>query len=292
MSYFEMVKKSTIYFLFLIILFVGCTPDNASNTNQIIENEKYTLVWEQGKCYLSIKSPDEYAPLDSQTHNSIMLDPSIIQFDSIREMKETIANGNFSESEMIQLANYFPKDDQGRVKVLNIDQLYCPVLPDGIADGGINWRGETYSCSLSSEIGVHGWFSYRTYESYSNIFQNNYTDFFESNELVHLVSTSNETERNATIYEFTTSLAELRKIRYCIETNDKILYIDETYALSVNHELLVPSETIPSSINIYGQMDEGYFYIYLSDFTERPSVEWLSSFGLIEYAEFDTAQVE
>ena len=77
--------------------------------------------------------------------------------------------------------------------------------------------------------------------------------------------------------------------RYSTETLDAIrqwgytLIIDENYALALNTDLLPVSETVPLSIEIYGGKPGSRFVVYLSNFKERPSVEWLMQFAMKAY---------
>ena len=48
------------------------------------------------------------------------------------------------------------------------------------------------------------------------------------------------------------------------------------------------SETIPRSISIWGSTGGTYFTGYMGGFTERPSYEWVTSFGLKPYVETET----
>ena len=45
------------------------------------------------------------------------------------------------------------------------------------------------------------------------------------------------------------------------------------------------SDTVPRKVAIYGAQDGAYFYGSFIDFSERPSEEWLASFGLQEYVD-------
>jgi hypothetical protein len=91
-------------------------------------------------------------------------------------------------------------------------------------------------------------------------------------------------DRNATEYRYTTDTAKLKTLSYTIKTDDVELIVDETYVLAYfpGGDLFTPSETLPLDIRIYGKDSNGFFEVYFNKLAERPSVEWLSSFGLIE----------
>ena len=70
----------------------------------------------------------------------------------------------------------------------------------------------------------------------------------------------------------------IKVLVYQITTDDSVFHVKETYRLN-------ESKTVPQNITVYGTCKNQYFDIYIQYLTERPSVAWLSSFGLREYVE-------
>ena len=51
---------------------------------------------------------------------------------------------------------------------------------------------------------------------------------------------------------------------------------------------LIESETIPKHVSFWGSINGTYFTGSVGGFTERPSYEWVTSFGLTPYVETET----
>lgn len=73
----------------------------------------------------------------------------------------------------------------------------------------------------------------------------------------------------------------IKQIYYVITTSEKTLHIFETYDAASN--------VAPDSIDIPGEQQGEYFDVYISNFEERPTVEWLLEFGIKEYGETPAA---
>lgn len=124
-------------------------------------------------------------------------------------------------------------------------------------------------------------------DSFEENFKYEYTDFFDR-EHIQLISQEEEPERDAIVYHYWTGVATQKKIHYKIVDGSKTIYIQEEYNLSVHDNITPISETVPYGINFWGMDNGAYFYGVILDSMERPSVEWLSSFGLEPYISSST----
>ena len=79
------------------------------------------------------------------------------------------------------------------------------------------------------------------------------------------------------------SVTDQKHIFYKITAGKSEIYVIEQYILKyhdVDDEDEDTSDTVPSKIYLYGNDGTDYWFGWFIDFEERPSVEWLSSFGL------------
>ena len=280
--------------LILLISFTGCTSDAVQakterNVAEVTEQKtpiQYSITEEDGSYYLNFSDgnepPEEYS---SQIAGLL--------FDSLAEMQDAFINNKLTESQINQIKDKFSKDFQGRIQICDMNRLKQPALPSDLETGMVELTGQSYAFfvnsihtdSISSEspiLSAGSYFQCLTKESYDRIFEREYENFFER-DTVHLTSTTAGPDRNSTVYDYYTNSAELRQIRYVLTVGSKTLYIDEGYRLNIVDDLLPVSDTVPSRIDIYGCDDGRYFHVYLRGFSERPSVEWLSSFGLTDF---------
>ena len=104
-----------------------------------------------------------------------------------------------------------------------------------------------------------------------------------------IIAIETEDDRNARVVYCKNNAVASKEVVYEIQNNERTLYVEEFYILdrfgTANTERLAISETTPKSVKVFGE-DDGYvWYLRISDPTSRPSVEWLSSFGLKPYVE-------
>ncbi len=215
-----------------------------------------------------------------------------IEFATLAEMQDAFLNNKLSESQINVMKDAFPRDSENRILICDMNHLYQPILPSDLVQNGVILSGESYSfplinpnvdpASIESLNMPHGNFHYLTKDLYDRDFEYEYEKLFER-DTIHLKSTTAGEDRNSTVYDYTTNAGDLRQVRYVLTDGTKTLYIDEMYVLNMMTDALPTSDTIPHRIDVYGIDNGKYFSITLFGFTERPSVEWLSSFGLTEY---------
>ena len=244
--------------------------------NIIAENSNYTLCNIGDENYLIFKDINNTIfGIDSMYGN--------LRFDSLKDMKNAILNNGLTKEEMAIIYNSFPKNENG-IRILDVRKLYAPVTPDGFKTMQVTLSGQTYAFIMQNENAVAS-FSYLT----KDIYTTKYGEFknFADNSLITIQTTEKILERNATVEWYTTSVAKLKRIYYEINVGETKLTVEEEYVIEHQESFVKTSETVPSTVTIYGEneSDGTYFQVYLSYLSERPSVEWLSFFALEEYNE-------
>lgn len=197
-----------------------------------------------------------------------------LDFASVIEMKNRVLGGKLTDKEMEGLSA-FSKDADGSIKTVDFKKLYEPVLPRNVVcDGSINWYGGMYSFKhLECTDGLAVTFQVYTKERYQNVLQDN-RDTIHNNDLVTITKTSTTDDRNATIYVYNTKVMGLMSIEYTIQLDDKEIFVVEDYMGS--------DQDVPYRVFLFGEVNGGYFRSVIRKMSSRPSVEWLSSFGLAE----------
>lgn len=272
-----------IAFILMIIL-SGCASEPAKVTD-FEASTQYSITQNNGKYYLNFSDGNN----PPKGYSSQCAD---IEFSSLTEMRNAFLNNKLSENQVNVIKDAFPKDSENRILICDMNQLYQPILPFDLVQNGVFLSGECYSftlihpevdpASIESLNMPYGNFHYLTKELYDRDFEYEYENLFER-DTISLKSTTAGEDRNSLVYDYTTNAGNLRQIRYVLTDNTKTLYIDETYILNMTTDVLPTSDTIPHRVDVYGIDNGRYFSITLFGFTERPSMEWLSSFGLTEY---------
>ena len=259
----------------------GCAKNSLDNkqNGQVNKDMPYTIHMESGTCYLAFK--DGYISSDDSGNTDDQELARHIYFCTVEEMINDIQTGNFSDKEM-EILTEFSRDENGMVKICDISSLYVAEYPSTFSTHRIVWGGMYYYFSLGTGgSGPHAnldLIDKETYESKIDFFSN-----FDENPLIEEISVSSDPERNAVVYDYVTSFGDKFKLLfYAIGEGTDLLYIAETYAME-------DSDIVPGDISIWGQSEGKYFDVYINRLQERPSVEWLSQFGIREYVKTEVA---
>ena len=198
-------------------------------------------------------------------------------FRSVKEMKDTIINGSFTQEQHDYLIEAM-SNSNGSVYVFDIDNLYEATYPSDL-DMTLYFHGSSYSWRTNTDdddsLGVS--LSLTSEEIFAS--NRDLEDSLRSyNEVTSVTSTE---DRDATIIDYIRFDGDVIKaIIYTIETDEKTLVIVEEHYIEYENK-----SQNPYQVAIYGHQADEYFYVRLYNLTERPSVEWLSQFGIKEYVE-------
>lgn len=272
------MKKYTriIALLTVFLTLAGCGKQSL-NTRVITSNEDYSIVTDGDGYYLVFDENSENA--NDITASEVA---PTLSFKSIVEMKEKVLGGQLSEEE-ISILGQFAKNDADKIKVCDFNNLFDAVIPKNAAVKEVNWSGgERYVFDIDfADMEGNASLRVHTEESYQSVFETYHTGLSNNGNL-HITEIE---DRNATEYSYTTATAKCKTVSYVLHSNGFELLVDETYVLEINDDLknlISTSETVPVDIRILGTNENGWFEVYLYSLTERPSVEWLSAFGLVK----------
>ena len=280
------MKKILVSLLIILSALLCSCADNPENTptsestsgtsapiteTVIAENANYSVVSFGNRHCISIKKEP-----------SGLVRGSVI-FDSLREMKDSVINGKLTEEQLMTVAS-FEKNEDGSIKICDMQKLYAPKAPAGFEVSKVTWSGETYAFILQNN-GIAVSLTYLTEDGYNAKYEESKS--FADNKNITVQKTENIAERNAVATYYTTSVASIKKLTYDIKIDDTVLHIEEEYILEIKNNVLETSETVPHDISVYGENKENgtRFFVYVSDLAERPSIEWLSCFDMEAYKE-------
>lgn len=280
------------YFI-LFLLHLNTPLSDSEKAQETAKEEETTIAYiittKDGKCYLNFSNGNDLPPTNGQEP----LASTVLRFDSLADMRDTFVNQTLTAQQIKRLKLYFPKDENG-ILICNVNKLHQPVLPSNMSTYyDIELIGQTYTFTIGDSsvdpsteeaLGTTtGSFLCTNQETYEMHYAEEFAGQFEN-----LTSQTVVADRNATVYEYATKRGEFRVIQYDIIDGAKTLHVSEHYSLSYtddsNRGNLPISDTVPNRINIFGCQDGEYFEVSLTFFDERPPTEWLSSFGLVEYA--------
>ena len=259
----------------------GCAENSfdSKQNGQANKDMPYTIHMEGGNCYLAFK--DSYIASDDSGKTDNQELARFIYFHTVEEMISDIKTGSFSDEEL-EILMEFSRDENGMVQICDISSMYVAEYPSTFSTQRISWGGMFYTSFFGTGgSGPYGYLDLidkETYESKIN-FYSNYDEYLKVEE----ISISSDPERNAVVYDYVTTFGdELKVLVYTIGEGTDLLHIVEVYTME-------ESDIVPDYIKIWGQSEGKYFNVYINRFQERPSVEWLSKFGIHEYVETEVA---
>ena len=270
-----MKKFVCVLLVILLLALSGCA------SSEVLSNEQYVIREKDDVYYLDFHDNSYAKEAASIDKNGSAIGGYNIYFSTVAEMQDCIKNGKFSKEDLVGMQAY-EKAENGKVAVCNVNKLYDVVLPEGFSLNRISWKGISYKFDL---IGINGGSGYLRVGDKEDV--QNYIErrslYNAGKELATIVSNSKDAERNADVIIFKAEATgeNLKYIRYTYECNGITITAQEEYNLD-------ESETIPGWISYWGEGNGVYFTGILGGFTELPSYEWVTSFGLKPYVETET----
>lgn len=238
----------------------------ATKPQDTITTEKYTLFWEDGKSYM------EYHPGEGNeaSDGNALAIAHYPTFSSIREMREKLITGDLAEEEITELMRNAPKDSDV-VEICNINKLYEATYPKDMTLKRIKLFGTGYSFELDN-----GYIICTSKDGYLSEFDRIYNGKGFGG--ITILSVEKVADRNAEVTRYDNVGTECSWVRYTNETDYGTQYVMEIYM-----------EDTLMLVYIFGTSNGGYYHADFSGLEERPSLEWISSFGLREYVETEVS---
>ena len=253
------------------------------------ENDLYTVHGVDGVYYLNFNDGNE-AETDAEGNLLYMTPQASIQFASVGEMKTRIMEGKLTTEEKEIAKAIFRKDENG-IAVPNLNYLFQPSAPSDYQMSVVSWSGNAYTTGVFKENGVFAGYDFLPYDSWEQAYKEE-MDIIASQKL-------NSHEKGyfdglpCETYVYTTETAKIKKVIVSIPCNNdyeskyaiikyRLEYFGPMSEGSVAWEV---SNTIPTSIEIYGQCQGQNYEILMMYPRLEPTADFLLSFGITPYIE-------
>lgn len=253
--------KFTFSLILAVVLCVGCTV----REKQPYISNKYVLEYEGDKCYMCFEGESK----PKENDGTCIITEPVIGLPSLVDFKDSLLNHKFTEEQLNTIRSYFNKGDNNRIEICNPNKLYQAVCPEDLEFKYFYWQGLTYKWLIDRPRIRGEAFRYITKDIYDEYLQDKYYEF---SGMATVTKTETIEDRNSTVYYYTSSDDEYKRVCYVLEQGDKTLYIAEEHKLN---------ETQPILTDIMGKQGEAYFHVDLIT-EERPTAEYLLEFGLRE----------
>ena len=274
------MKKCVCFLLLLLML-----PLSGCSGVEQFRNDLYVVTKKGDTCYLKVHS-DVYASMFEDETWKRVDSPT---YASVAEMKQGIQDGNITVPQLKDIYRAMYRINRlrnGSVPIVDINNLYDACLPSSISDKKVIWSGLGYrfefqegtvkgSISVTDEKTYEervGWYSVSGYFKAHGYTSQDYS----------IISETYDPERNATIIVYQPMFSEMKLKRVFYS------YSDDTKTIAYAEYYTDENDPLPESIHFVGEQGDCYFDGGMSGFSEMPSYEWLTSFGMVPYTETET----
>lgn len=235
--------------------------------------ERYRIASAEGNNFFTIDTSVDLSKYSQSQLGSL-------SFDSVEAFVNTVTKGNLSDKQLAIVDRAFPRDENGNILICDFSDISAPRHPKEFTLCGVHWSGTSYGYHLENPNGVFATIQCLARKDFDRLYEEDYVNFFKKDTVTLTEEVIGEQKSE---YYFSTSAGTFRSVRYTVQSGSNSLIVEERYCLSASHDLLTPSETVPQRICVYGKDVERQFVLLLFDLTEKPSVSWLSQFGLTKY---------
>lgn len=274
------MKKKLLVFCALLccisVFFSACT------SQCLFKNDKYSITQKNEKFYINFRDrfvTNPYPPMG-------LISVPNMTFSSVKEMQQTILNGGISDEKLAEM-QYYAETTAGpdrRLEIVDITTVYEPLLPGEFTVYEVEFWLTEYFLDFTGTF--DGACAVKT-KSYWETDQMRYTTMSDFSQIL---SDEIIEDRNARRIHYKSSTGEFVTLQYDIVLENMTLTVYEQYCLDYYMDIDWArgkiSDTVPYDVHVFGVFgadDQTYFRYYFDNApTERPSVAWLSSLGIVE----------
>ena len=285
---YEMKRKSIVrvvlYILLAVLVCFGPTACGGEVERILYDpvGGDYSIVDVKGKQYLVFDDISIYG--DGELSPDAHYAPAV-RFSSVEEFRETLIQGRLTPLQK-HIASMFPKDEKGRIKICDLNDLYTAVVPQGSTVYEVMWYGDTYYFSVDCGSGGWGDLDLHTKESFEQSYMDNYVNIFK-NERLTITKTEYIDGGQKEVIFYNTPRGKFKGVRYSLSDGEKKSFVYERYMLSHIKEFedmgVYPSSTVPYNVEIFVSDAENYYDIVLFHPDKPPTDSWILQFGLEKY---------
>ena len=276
------MKKCVCFLLLLLML-----PLSGCSGVEQFRNDLY-VVTKKGDTFYAEVNKDVRAYMFESENIYQVEHPS---FSSLEEMVWGIREGNITvpQLDLIYRQSYRTNDlRNGRFPIVDINNLYDACLPSSISDKKVIWTGNAYRFefqegTVKGSISVTGKKTYEELVEEYSVSGHFKAGGYTSQDYL-IISEAFDPERNATIIVYRSIASDMKKksVFYSYSDDTKTIIFWEFWG--------DPNASVPESVRFVGEQGNCYFSGGASGFSEMPSYEWLTSFGMVPYAETEAEQ--
>ena len=245
-----------------------------------LQTDAYSITESDGVLYLNFT--EDYRATQEQVNNCQLGE---IKFSSLGDMRQSFLNNQFEDDEYVVMQSSFTKTDDG-IRLCHMNALWDAQKPASVQITAVALSGEYYDHHVKEEgMFSFGWIRYVSEQRWDSLKERDYIQYNSSYRTVTRKETVEFDGIPCVIVESNSEYEYYRDIYIDIEEEGKTVSIVLRYLIEYTKDdgRLIPSETAPARVLMFGEQNGAPFVVSLYEFTQTPTYEWLSSFGLTPY---------
>lgn len=276
--------KRLLFFLIavsIVLCFSGCSRRDVKDDpyeDEYYGEDVFYVHEVNGRFYLQFTDEfmEDYGSEISFAQEGCISAPRYPRFRSVAQMQQHIKEADIPWVDMLGIYQKCGGSDY--LRIFDPDKLYDVRLPFGMEAETIKWTGDGYTFQVDGFLSPSASVDYYyNEEDFKEEYEYIYTNFSSDSSTV--ISEKQVASRNATVYKMENKYdSGFVVVQYTIEKADRTLYVHEKYDTMEDYHIKKPR-----SIYIFGEENGGYFQVSSHFLKTRPSVAWISSFGLKPY---------
>ncbi len=270
--------------------------DSPAEPIVLCQNEQYTITVVNGNCYIN------FADGNAPAYNAVGDAPPEIGIPP-EELTLGLYYQTLNDYQLTRIKCVQPRGKNG-VYLPEYILLFWPdteavsgllssttgqlrlTYPSDLSDGGTYTPGIDLVAQLSRGTDSVGYIrlianSDEGILSYNTLYDRDFKDYKNRNVTITHEESGAYLGYPCQIAEYHGETESYRDIYITFIDDSRDIEIEISYCLedTANTGLRPVSDTVPWRVLIFGKENERYFYAYLYNFTEAPSIAWLSTFG-------------
>lgn len=195
----------------------------------------------------------------------------------MKQLISTVKGGTLTDEQKRAIGE-FAKDEQGRIEICNLDQMYDAIIPTGYKIDSISWYGVSYCYDLVVGTEKYGFFTVVDKEEFDKRLRERDIRTSANPDYVTITNVEQTADgKEITFYE--TSVGKFKSVKYTLSKDGKEFTILKDYCLEYYNtkygEMLGFNigNDIPDSTHILGTQHGQYFSISLYSLESDTSEE-------------------
>ena len=263
-----MMKKLLICVLALCALLISAGCSDKTTVVKVFDT--YRIERTENNDHYIVASIDSNEPLNDPSDEMLG-----ITFKSVDEFVEAMTGGGLSETQIAHAHRVFKKDDDGRIKMLDVSKIHIPKLNDDTECTGVYWTGEDYAYSLLNKAEEMPFMiSCCTHDSFESRKSFREKELFENNSREITSQTIND--GGDRVYFTKTGKCEEKEVVYDYETDNFRCTVFEKYTIKwtdPDYHPWEPSKDAPLSLHVFAESDNFCYVLTVYHLKERPTRE-------------------